>query len=193
MLSYNEIKERKYIVLDGTPYECLDSHVSRKQQNKPVNKTKLRNLLTNAVIEKTFQVSDNVPEADITKKKIVFIYARNDEFWFHSEGDPSNRFFLDVGLLSEIKDFLKEKIIVDAIVWIDAEEDEKIIGVRLPVKMEFVVIDAPPNVRGDTATGGDKVVTIETGAKIKTPLFIETGQTIVVNTETREYVERVKG
>ena len=191
MLSYNEVKERKYIILDGVPYECLESQVSRKQQNKPVNKTKLRNLLNGGVIEKTFQVSDNVEEAEVGKKSIVYIFSRGDEVMFHSAGNPADRFPLPVNLIGGYLKFLREKSEIDAIVW-NNDDEEKIIGVRLPLKMEFVVTDAPPNVRGDTATSGDKLVTIETGAQIKTPLFIKTDDKIVVNTETGEYVERVK-
>jgi elongation factor P len=72
------------------------------------------------------------------------------------------------------------------------DEEEKIIGLQLPVKMEFKIIDCPPNVRGDTATGGNKPATIETGAKVLVPLFVNNGEIIRVNTENGEYVERVK-
>jgi elongation factor P len=71
-------------------------------------------------------------------------------------------------------------------------DEEKIIGLILPVKMEFKIIDCPPNVRGDTATGGNKIATIETGAKVNVPLFVDNGEIIRVNTETGEYVERVR-
>ena len=72
------------------------------------------------------------------------------------------------------------------------EEEERVIGITLPIKMNFLVKDAPPSIKGNTSSGGNKLVTIETGTQIATPLFIEAGETIVVNTDTGEYVERVK-
>src|ERR1700733_12240492 len=92
MLEYNEVVERKYIVLDGEPYECLTSHVFRKQQRKPVNATKLKNLLTGKVTEMSFHVSDKIEEAEIDKKEVKYLYTNKGEFWFCEVNDPSQRF-----------------------------------------------------------------------------------------------------
>ena len=87
MLSYNEITKRKYIDLDGEPYEVISSQVSRKQANKPVNKTKVKSLISGKVIEKVFHVSDKAQEADLDTQKIKYLYENKGEYWFCEEGD----------------------------------------------------------------------------------------------------------
>lgn len=191
MLDYNEIKERRYIILDGSPYEVISAQVSRKQANKPVNKTKLKSLIQGNVVEHTFHVSDSVQEADITKKSIVFIYKKPGEFWFHTQGNKSDRFSLDETVIGSAAMYLSEGEVVDAVVYTDSDDEEQIIGINLPIKMEFTVTEAPPSIKGNTATGGDKVVIISTGAHITAPLFINVGDVIAVNTETGSYTERV--
>jgi elongation factor P len=92
MLEYNEIVERKYIVLDGQPYEVITSHVFRKQQRKPVNATKLKNLITRKVTEYSFHVSEKVEEAEIESREIKYLYANKNDYWFCLPTEPSNRF-----------------------------------------------------------------------------------------------------
>jgi elongation factor P len=191
MLNYNEIKERKYIVLDNEPYEVVESSVSRQQQRKPVNKTKLKSLINGRVVEHTFQVSDSAHEADIARKNITYIYKKGDEFWFHTEGDRSNRFSLTSDTVGNTKDYMLEGSNVEALIYTDGEGEEKIIGLKVPIKIELEVVDAPPAVKGNTATGGDKLVTLSTGLKVTTPLFINPGDIIAINTETGEYSERI--
>jgi elongation factor P len=186
MLSYNEITKKKFIILNGEPYEVLDAHVFRKQQRKPVNQTKLRNLITGKVTEQTFQVSDKAEEADLAKKPIEYIYTKNDEVWFKNPEDPKDRVAVSPEVIGDQMKFLKEGSKVEALYF-----DDEIIGVKLPIKIVLKVTEAPPNLKGNTAQGGDKVVTLETGATITTPLFVEAGDKIEVNTETGEYVKRM--
>ncbi len=186
MLDYSEIKQKKIILLDGEPYEVLSSHVFRMQQRKPVNQTKLRHLITGKVTERSFHQSESVHEADITMRKVKFLYNHRGEFMFCEEKDPSKRFPLPEELLGNGAKFLKPNILVDAV-----EFDEKIIGINLPIKMELKVTEAPPGIKGDTAQGGTKQVVLETGVTINAPLFINEGDVIRINTETGEYVERV--
>ncbi len=191
MLNYNEIKERKYIILDDEPYEVVSAQVSRKQANKPVNKTKLKSLVSGRVIEHTFHVSDKANEADMSKKDIVYIYSRGDEHWFHTDGDKSDRFTLDSDVVNNALDFVASNETVEALVYTDNDDEENIIGLKLPIKVELEVTEAPPAIKGNTATGGDKLVTVSTGAKVTAPLFINVGDVIAVNTDTGEYTERV--
>jgi elongation factor P len=192
MLNYNEIKERKVIIFNDEPCEVLSSHVFRKQQRKPVNQTKLKNLNTGKVIEHSFHVSDKAQEADLSRKEVIFIYEAKGEYWFHTEGDKSDRFALDAKTIGDdtIK-FLKANSPALLLIF-EYKNEEKVIGVELPMKMEFVVKDAPPSIKGNTATGGDKVVTLENGTNLTAPLFIEAGEKIIVNTQKGEYVERAK-
>lgn len=191
MLSYNEIKERKYIILDNEPYEVITSQVSRKQANKPVNKTKLKSLMSGRVIEHTFHVSDVVDEADISRRNIVYIYNKNNEFWFHTEGDKSDRFSLPQANIEDQVPYLLEGSTIEALIYTDSDGEEQYIGLKLPIKVELEVVEAPPSIKGNTATGGDKLVTVSTGAKVTAPLFINVGDVIAVNTDTGSYSERV--
>jgi elongation factor P len=186
MLNYSEITQKKFIVLDEGPYEVLSSHIFRKQQRKPVNQTKLKNLVTGKVTEKSFHQSDTVEEANLSTEKIVYIYKNRGEFWFRDADDKSKRFSLSEDIIGQQGKFLKENTEINALIF-----NDKIIGITIPVKIELAVKEAPPSVKGNTAQGGTKQVILETGAVINTPLFINEGDLIRVNTETGEYVERV--
>jgi elongation factor P len=186
MLDYNEVTLRKFIVFEGEPYEVLDSHVFRKQQRKPVNATKLRNLISGRIVEHSFHVADRVEEADLGYRDVKFLYENRGQWWFCEEKDPSQRFKLDVELIGNAGKFMKPNSLIEAMSY-----EDKIIGVKLPIKVDLQVTDAPPAVRGDTAKGGNKVITVETGATINAPMFINPGDIVRINTETGEYVERV--
>jgi len=193
MFEYNEITIGKIIIFDNEPWEVIASHVFRKQQRKPVNATRLRNLITGRVTEYSFHQSEKAEEADIETKDIKFIYGpkslpagRQGEYWFHEDGDPSKRFSLKEEQMGYPARFLKKDAIAQAMIF-----NEKIIGVKLPIKVELKVVEAPPNMKGNTAQGGNKVVKLETGASVNAPLFINEGDTIVVNTENGEYVSRL--
>jgi elongation factor P len=187
MLDYNEVLPKKFIIVDGEPYEVLSAHVFRKQQRKPVNQTKLRNLISGKVVEKSFHQSESIDEADISKKKVVFIYRQKGDSWFHEEDNPRARFSVPETIIGDSSRFLKEKTAVDALVF-----DEKIIGITLPIKMDLLVKEAAPAVKGNTAQGASKQVVLETGATLMTPLFINEGDLVRINTETGEYVERME-
>ena len=188
-LEYSAIREKKVILYSGEPCEVVESHVARTQQRKPQNQVKLKSLISGKVFPATFHVSDKADEADISKKDVMFLYKNKGEFWFCDPEDKSNRFKLDESLIGTAGKFLKENGLVSTLVW-DDDDEEKTIGVSLPIKMEFKVKEAPPAVRGDTSKGGMKIITLENGTTINAPMFVSEGVVIRVNTETGEYVER---
>ncbi len=191
-LEYSEIREKKIIIYDGEPCEVVESHVARTQQRKPQNQVKLKTLISGKTINATFHVSESADEADIIKREITFLYSNRGEYWFCDPTDKSKRFKLDIALIGEsAAKFLKQNSNVEAVVWETEDDEEKIIKVALPIKMNFKVKEAPPAVRGDTSKGGMKIVTLENGATLNAPMFIAEGDTISVNTENGEYVERV--
>jgi elongation factor P len=190
-LQYSEIREKKIIIHADEPCEVVESHVARTQQRKPQNQVKLRSLISGKVFPATFHVSDSADEADITKRDITFLYQNKGEYWFCDPEDKSKRFKLDEALIGVSGKFLKQNGNVTALVWTNDDDEEKIIKLSLPIKMEFVVKEAPPAVRGDTSKGGIKVIILENGASINAPMFIKEGDKISVNTETGDYVERV--
>lgn len=194
MLEYNEITEHKYIVFEGEPFEVLTSHVFRKQQRKPVNATKLRSLLTGRITEHSFHVSDKAEQADISRREVKFLYANKGEYWFSEVKDPSKRFELPETMIGTAAKFLKENTVVDALIFDDGKsEDGKIIGLKLPIKMDLKVTEAQPAVKGNTAQGGTKLIKLESGAEIQVPMFIKEGDIIRVNTDTGEYTDRLGG
>ncbi len=189
-LDYSEIREKKIIIHDDEPCEVVESHVARTQQRKPQNQVKLRSLISGKVFPATFHVSDSALEADILKREVTFLYHNRGEYWFCDPNNKANRFKLDENLMGETAKFLKQNGNATALVW-ENDDEETIIKVTLPIKMEFKVVEAPPAVRGDTSKGGNKIITLENGAILNAPMFIAEGDTIRVNTETGEYVERV--
>ncbi len=188
-LDYDEIKQRKNIIVDGMPYEILESHVARTQKRKPQNQVRMRNLLNGKVVPGTFHASDTAEEAEISKREALFLFANKGEYWFCDPKDRAKRFEINADVLGDQTKYLKDNTVVDIKIF-EYEDEEKIIGVTLPIKMTFEVKDAPPSMRGNTASGGGKLVTLETGAQVTTPFFIEAGEMIIVNTDTGEYVER---
>jgi len=184
MLNINEIKNGKNILWNEEPFVVLSSQHSKTGRAGAVLRTKLKNLITGAMIDKTFQGSDKVEEADISKSKAQYLYQ---------EGDAYN--FMDTATYDQFS--LSKEVIGDLALWmIEGTEvtvsnfNSNPVNIELPVKVTLTVVDAPPGIKGDTASSGDKLVTLETGAKVTTPLFVETGDKIIVNTETGTYVSR---
>ncbi len=186
MLEYNEIVERKYIIFNGDPYEVLTSHVFRKQQRKPVNATKLKNLFTGKVTEYSFHQNEKAEEAIIDKRDVKFLYTNKGELWFCEANDPSKRFSMSEEFLGPQAKYIKANTIIPLLSF-----NERPIGLKFPITVDLKVTEAAPAVRGDTVTGGSKNVTLETGATINVPMFVSEGDVIRINTETAEYRERV--
>ena len=195
MLSYNEILAKKFIVYEGAPFEVLAARIFRMQQRKPVNQTKLKNLFTGKVTEVTFHQADKVDEAEIHTREIKYLYTTKGQFWFCEVSTPSKRFSMSEAMVGSGGRFLKQNSLVEVLTWSepgsegDAARDKQI-GIRLPIKVDLKVTEAPPAVKGDTAKGGGKTITLETGAIVSAPMFVSEGDTVRINTETGEYVER---
>lgn len=192
MLDYNEVVPRKYILHDGEPYEVLTSHVFRKQMRKPVNATKIRNLISGRVVEISFQATEKVEEADMKKTPVKFIYEAKGEYWFHYDGKPAERFTISADTLGGVVKWIRAGDIYDAVIFTNDDDEEQVIGLSIPVKMDLKVKEAAPAVKGNTAQGALKNVVLENGTTINVPLFINEGDVIRVNTDTGEYVERVE-
>jgi len=184
-ISLNDIKKGAYVVLEGEPYRVVDREHSAMQQRKAVIRLRLKNLKTRKVKDETMVSSSGIEEADIEKSSAIFIYERGGEYFFHETGNPADRFSLSSEVLSDYALYLKNKMEVETLVY-----EGDIIGITLPIKVEYEVVEAPPVIKSATAAGGTKQVKIETGAVISVPMFIETGDKIIVNTERGEYVSK---
>ena len=186
-LSYNEILPKKVIEFNGEPCLVLSAHVFRKQQRKPVNNTKLKGLKSGRVIENTFHVNETADEADLESKTVTFIYQKPGELWFHTTGAPADRFVISEDVIGDQTRFLLPRSEYDAMVYQD-----EVIGIKFPIKIDVKVTEAMPAVKGNTSSGAQKEVTIETGATIMVPMFINEGDVIRINTESGDYAERVE-
>ena len=187
VLSYNEIVQKKVIIFNDEPCLVLSCHVFRKQQRKPVNITKLKGLKSARLYEQTFHVSETAEEADLENKQVVFIYRKGSEYWFHNAGKPAERFALTEEFIGDQGKFLKDRSEVQALVF-----DEEIIGIKFPIKVDLKVTEAMPAVKGNTSSSALKQVTVETGATVMVPMFINEGDTISINTESGDYSERME-
>lgn len=184
MLTLSEIKTGKHIILNDEPYTVLYHEHSKMGRAGAVLRTKVRNLRTGASFEKTFQGADKVEEAEIIRSKSQYLYREGENYYF-MDNTSFEQFFLTKDAIKNASLYLIEGTEVDILYFNDTP-----INLELPIKMRLRVIEAPPGIRGDTASAGTKSVTLETGLKITTPLFVNTDDVIVVNTQTGEYVSR---
>ncbi|MDP2695956.1 MAG: elongation factor P [bacterium] len=187
MLTYNDLKPGTVFILDGEPYAVLEYEFLRMQQRKPVAKTKIRNLISGKILDRNFHQNETFEEAEIEKEPIKYLYNHRDEYWFSDKDDASKRFSIAKDVLGQSADFIKPDSEVIAIKFQDG-----IIGVQAPIKVDLIVKETPPGEKGDTASGGRKPATLETGAVVQVPLFVNSGDVIRVNSQTGEYVERAE-
>lgn len=185
MLSLNEIKIGSIIKIGEEPYVVLRADHHKMGRGGAVLKTKLKNLINGSVMDRTYQGNDKADEASTEKKKANFMYKDDIEAYFM---DNSNyeQFSLPLEQLGDKKRFLKDGTDVDVLYFQDRP-----VAMELPIKVDLVVVSAPPGVKGNSAGSVTKVVTLETGAEINAPMFINEGDVVRVNTDTGEYVERV--
>ncbi len=186
MLTMNDLKPGVTFILENDPYEVMESKHVKFAQGRPVMQTKVRNLINGKVFNKTFHQSDTLAEAEIEKQEVKFLFSHRGQFTFSDPKNPADRFTLSENQITDNAKWLKSNLIVEAMKF-----NNRIINIKIPIKIDYRVIEAPPGVKGDTAQGGVKAVKIETGAAINVPLFINEGDVIKINTESGEYVERV--
>ena len=186
-LSYNEILPKTVVTYNNEPYEVLSSHIFRMQQRKPVNQTKLRHLVSGKVVEISFHQNETVTEADVDTMQAVYLYTNKGESWFAQVDNPKNRFSFPDEVVHDRVQWLTQNSPVEVLTY-----EEKPMTVKIPVKVDLQVKDAPPAVRGNTVSGGTKLVELVTGARVDVPLFINTGDIIRINTDTGLYTERVE-
>ncbi|MFA6047232.1 MAG: elongation factor P [Parcubacteria group bacterium] len=184
MLNISEIKTGKNIVWNDIPYVVLHHEHSKTGRAGAVLRTRLKNLLTGAVMEKTFQGSEAVTEADITKSKAQYTYREGNDYNF-MDNESFEQFSLSKDVLVDSADYLIEGTEVTLLNFNGLP-----INIELPIKVKLVVIEAPPGIKGNTVSTGGKVVKLETGLRVSTPLFVREGDEIIVNTEKGEYVSR---
>ncbi len=184
MLSLNEIKSGRVIVINNEPYLIIKTDHHQTGRGGAVLKTKSKNLITGNVLDKTFQGSDKVGEAETSRKKVNFMYKDETQAFF-MDNETYEQFEFSLEEVGDKAKFLKDGTDVEMLYF-----NDKAISLELPVKMDFKVTYAPPGVKGNSAGNVTKQIEIETGAELNVPMFINEGDRIKVNTDTGEYVER---
>lgn len=182
--SLTDLRIGRVVKLKGDPYLIVRSQFKRKEAQKPVSRTKLRNLKNGAMLDKTFLAGENFEFADVRTKKVQYLY-KDAEIGFFMDEENYEQFEVELAMLEASLPYLLDGTTIDGVFF-----EGNMIAVNLPPKMVFKVIEAMPGVKGDTASGGSKPVTLETGLIVKVPLFINEGDSLRVNTESGEYVER---
>ncbi len=184
MYSITDLKPGTAISLDGQPYLVMASQFGRKSQSKANMQCKLKNLQTGMIMAKNFQGAEKIEPADVGYKHVQFLYSDDTSCTF-MDLNTYDQFALQKDDLGDMVGYLTDGLECDALMY-----GEKPIGIKLPSTVTLTIKETIPGVKGDTATGGNKPATMETGLTINVPLFINEGDKVIVNTETGEYKER---
>lgn len=184
MISTSDFEKGMVIKMDNEPWQIIDYQFVHPGKGAAFVRTTLKNLKTNKVLERSFKSGERFEEIELEYKKAIYLYKdkRNAVF---SLQENQQRVSLPLEDVEQQIMYLKEQSVVD-LIYIG----EKLSGINIPKKVSLKVIEAPPAIKGDTVTGTTKTVTLETGLKIEVPIFIKEGETILVNTDTGEYVGR---
>lgn len=188
MASYstNEFKGGLKVMLDGDPATIVENEFVKPGKGQAFNRVKLKNLKTGKTIERTFKSGDSIEAADIIETEMQYLY-NDGEDWYFMDPESFEQVNADAATVGDSKQWLKEQDICNIIL-----HDGLPIQVLPPNHVELKVVETDPGLRGDTATGGTKPATLETGAVVKVPLFIEEGEVLRCDTRTGEYLSRVK-
>jgi len=185
MLTLSEIKVGRLIKINNDPYVVIRADHHKMGRGGAVLKTKLKNLISGAMLEKTFQGNDRVEEAETQDKFAQYLYKDENEAYF-MDNETYEQFNLPADQMGDIIKWIKDGTDVKILYF-----DNKPVSVKLPIKIELKVISSPPGVKGNSAGNVNKTVILETGTEIAAPMFVNEGDVIRINTETGEYVERV--
>ena len=186
MISTSDFRNGVRLEIDREPYYIVEFQHVKPGKGGAFVRTKLKSYTSGNVIDRTFRSGEKFNEPDLEEREMQFLYATGDSYTFMDTKNYEQLTF-EKKQLGDNADLLKENMVAKILVY-----EHRPIGVELPIFIELKVVDAEPGVRGDTASGGTKPATVETGAIIKVPLYLEVGETIKIDTRTRGYVERVR-
>lgn len=186
MYSTSDFRKGLKIEFDGAPYVIIDFQHVKPGKGGAFVRTKIKHLVTGRVLDQTFRSGEKVDRPDLQEKDMQFLYQEDDRYCF-MDNQSFEQIYLSAAHLGDSKDFLQDNLNLNVLFY-----KGDALAVELPTFVELEVSHCEPGVRGDTASGGSKPATVETGAVIQVPLFIEIGDRIKVDTRTRTYVERLK-
>jgi elongation factor P len=188
MASYstNEFKGGLKVMLDGDPCSIIENEFVKPGKGQAFNRVKIRNLKTGRVIERTFRSGESLEAADVMEVELQYLY-NDGEFWHFMDQQSFEQFSADVNAVGESQKWLKDQDVCMVTLWNGSP-----LNVDAPNFVVLTITETDPGLKGDTSGGGGKPATLETGAVVRVPLFVQTGEMIKVDTRKGEYVSRAK-
>lgn len=187
MYDTSEFRKGLKIEMEGKPYEIIDFLHVKPGKGGAFVRTKLRNMLNGRVVDHTFRAGEKVGRPDLQERQMQYLYKEVDNYCL-MDNETYEQIYVSEEQIGESRLFLSENETVNVMFF-----NEKPIGIELPIFVELCVADTGPGFKGDTASKVTKPATLETGAVMPVPIFINVGDSIKVDTRTGSYVERVKG
>lgn len=185
MYSTADFRKGLKIELDGKPFTIIEFLHVKPGKGGAFVRTKLKNMITGQVLEKTFRAGEKVALPNIQEKEMQYLYQDKGEFCF-MDTETFDQVFLTAEQLKENRPFLKENTNVKVLLY-----NDRIMDIELPNFVELKIVQTEPGIKGNTVTGGSKPATLESGAVIQVPLFVNIGDIVRVDTRSKEYIERV--
>ena len=188
MASYgtSEFRSGLKIILDRDPYNIVENEFVKPGKGQAFNRVRVKNLKTGRVVERTFKSGESVEAADVFEQQMQFLYA-DDEFWYFMDQSTFEQFPADAAAVGDSIKWLKQEDLCQVTLWNGSP-----LLVEVPNFVDLKITKTDPGVRGDTSGGGSKPATLQTGAVIKVPLFVNQDELVRVDTRSGEYVSRVK-
>ena len=184
MVSTSEFRNGMVLKIDGQLFFMVEFNPFKPGKGAAVVRTRLKNVKTGATLDRTYRSGDKVDDVRLERRKMQFLY-RSDDMYVFMDSETYDQMELTKDIVGDATRYLKENEIVDVLV-----AENNAINVELPIFVELTVTQTGPGLRGDTATGGSKPATLETGASVQVPLFVEQGDILKIDTRTDTYVER---
>lgn len=185
MISTSDFRTGLTIEVDGEAFQIVDFQHVKPGKGAAFVRAKIRNVKTGQILDKTYRSGERISAARIERKDMEFLYE--DGLFYHfMDTETYEQVAIDKDIVEEVKMFLKENMEVQISFY-----GKEVVGVALPATVELEVTQTAPDFRGDTASGGGKPATLETGAVITVPFFIKTGDIVRINTVSGEYLTRV--
>jgi elongation factor P len=182
----SQFKAGLKIMLDKAPCSIIENEFVKPGKGQAFSRVKIRNLLTGRVVEKTFKSGESVETADVMHTDMQYLYA-DGEFWYFMDQETFEQIGAPESAVKDVLNWLKEEDVCEVVLW-----DGNPISIIVSNFVELTIAQTDPGLKGDTAQGGTKPATLETGATVRVPLFIEENEKIKIDTRTGEYVGRVK-
>ncbi len=185
MISTNDFKTGVTVEIDGEVFAVVDFQHVKPGKGSAFVRTKLKNVKTGAVVERTFNAGEKMPRAHLDRREMQYLYNDGDAFNF-MDNQSYDQISISREQLGDAIKYLKENTNVSVLMY-----QGSLIGVDLPNQVELEVTATDPGIKGDTASGGSKPATVETGAVVQVPFFVEVGDVLLIDTRTGNYIKRV--